>query len=227
MAWLPDRWRTSLTRFGRDWAVVVALGALALWGVGKVGEDVFAGESTAFDTAVQAWMLAHQNGTLQKFFVFVTNVGGPLPIGVLSVVAAAYLWYRHGRRTAAAVLVAPVVAVALFSVVKRIYARPRPTGLGGIVPSSYSFPSGHATSAAAVICTLAYVYWRVGLIGRRTAIAIAVIAPLLIGLSRVYLNVHWATDVLGGWSAGLLIAVLSSVLYDRELRAENGGRPQL
>ncbi|HEY2026370.1 MAG TPA: phosphatase PAP2 family protein [Gemmatimonadaceae bacterium] len=216
MAWSSDRWRAWLVQFAREWAVVVALGALALVGVAKVGEDVFAHESTGFDTAVQSWVIAHENGALQQLFLFFTNVGGPLPIGILSVVAAVYLWYRHERRMASAVLVAPVVALALFSVVKRIYARPRPAGLGGLVPSSYSFPSGHATSAAAVFCTLAYVYWREGLIGRRTAIAIAIVAPLLIGLSRVYLNVHWATDVLGGWSAGLLIAVLSSLLYDRQ-----------
>lgn len=216
MTWLSDRWRARLAQFARDWAVVVGLGTLALVGVAKIGEDVFSKETTGFDAAVQAWVLAHRHPLMQQLFVFITKVGGPVPMSVLSIAGAAYLWYRHDRRIAAAVIVAPVFAVTLFSVVKRIYARPRPAGLTGIVPSSYSFPSGHATAAAAVFCTLAYVYWREGLIGRRTAIAVAVLAPLLIGFSRVYLNVHWATDVLGGWSAGLLIAVLSSVLYERQ-----------
>jgi undecaprenyl-diphosphatase len=119
---------------------------------------------------------------------------------------------------AAGVLVAPVVAILLFNILKRIYARPRPVGLGGIVPSSYSFPSGHATASTAICCTLAYVYWREGLIGRSTALMLAIAAPLLIGVSRVYLNVHWATDVIGGWCAGLLIAVLCTLLYDRNRR---------
>jgi undecaprenyl-diphosphatase len=141
----------------------------------------------------------------------------------LALAGAAYLWYRGERRVAASVLLAPTVAVTLFLAIKNLYARPRPVGLGGIVPSSYSFPSGHATASAAICCTLAYVYWREGFVSRRAAILFAVLVPLLVGLSRVYLNVHWATDVLGGWSAGLLIAVLSAVLYDRNRRRRAGG----
>jgi undecaprenyl-diphosphatase len=208
-------WGPWLMRFARDWAVVVVFGALALSGVAKVGEDVFSHESTGFDGAIQSWVLAHQTHLLDVFFLWVTRIGGIVPMCALAFVGAAYLWYRDERRVAAGVLVAPTVAIALFAGVKQLYARPRPAGLGGIVPSSYSFPSGHATAAAAVCCTLAYVFWREGFVRRRTAITFAIAAPLLIGLSRVYLNVHWATDVLGGWSAGLVIAVLSAVLYDR------------
>ena len=215
---LGSRWRERLLQFLREWAVIVVLGVLALLGTAKIGEDVFAHESTGFDAAVQRWVLAHHNPVLDRLFLFATLAGGPVPISILSLIAAAYLWYRNERRIAAGVLIAPAVAVALFSVTKRVYARARPAGLGGIVPSSYSFPSGHATAATAVCCTLAYVFWREGLLGRRTAILVAVLAPLLIGFSRVYLNVHWATDVLGGWSAGLLIAVLSSLLYNRQQR---------
>jgi undecaprenyl-diphosphatase len=211
-------WGGWLRQFARDWAVVVLLGTLALSAFAKIGEDVFAHESTSFDGAIQSWVLAHQHHVLDVFFLWVTRIGGVAPMCALAFVGAAYLWYRDERRLAAGVLIAPTVAIALFSVVKQLYARPRPAGLGGIVPSSYSFPSGHATAAAAVCCTLAYVFWRERLVRRRTAISFAIAAPLIIGVSRVYLNVHWATDVLGGWSAGLIIAVLSAALYDRNRR---------
>jgi undecaprenyl-diphosphatase len=211
-------WRAWLVRFGREWAVVVGLGTLALVGVGKVGEDVMQGESTRFDDAVQHWVLAHQSRPLVAFFLFVTRVGGIAPMAALAVLGAGNLWVRGKRRVAAGVLVAPVVAILLFTIVKGIYARARPGGLGGIIPSSYSFPSGHATASAAICCTLAYVYWREGLIARSTALLLAIVLPLLIGMSRVYLDVHWATDVIGGWCAGLLIAVLSTLLYDRHRR---------
>ena len=211
-------WRGWLTRFARDWAVVVILGTLAMVGFAKVGEDVFAHESASFDGAIQSWVLAHQTRLLDTLFLWVTTLGGITSMCALGLGAAAYLWYRDKRRVAAGVLLAPAVAVALFAVVKQLYARPRPAGLAGVVLSSYSFPSGHATASAAVWCTLAYVFWRERFVRRRTALAFAIVAPLLIGLSRIYLNVHWATDVLGGWSAGLLIAVLSAVLYDRNRR---------
>ena len=211
-------WAQWFKRFVRDWLVVVLVGTTALVGFAKVGEDVFAHESTSFDGAVQAWMLTHQIPLLDTIFVWITRVGGVTGMSVLALAGAAYLWYRGHRRVASGVLAVPVVAITLFSVVKRIYARPRPLGLGGRVDSSYSFPSGHATASAAVCCTLAYVLWREGFIGRRTALVFAVLAPLLIGTSRLYLNVHWATDVLGGWSVGLFIAVLSAALYNHHRR---------
>ncbi len=207
-----------LARFSRDWALVVLLGALSLFGVAKVGEDVFARESNAFDESVQRWMLAHEVPWLVKVFVVVTNIGSVGAMCALALAAAGYLWYRGHRSVAVTVLLAPVAAVGVFNFVKHAYARPRPIGLGGIVPSSYSFPSGHATASAAVCATLAYVYWREGFTRRSTALVFAVLVPLLIGFSRIYLNVHWATDVLGGWSAGVVIAVLSIVLYDRNRR---------
>lgn len=220
-------WTEWFRRFVRDWIVVVLVGTGALVGFAKVGEDVIAHESTSFDGAVQTWMLAHQIPLLATIFLWITRIGGITGMYVLAIVGAAYLWYRGHRRVAAGVLVVPVVAIRLFGIVKRIYVRPRPLGLGDPVDSSYSFPSGHATASAAVCCTLAYVLWREGFIGWRAALALAVLAPLLIGISRLYLNVHWATDVLGGWSIGLFIAVLSAALYDhhRRRRATKRGAP--
>lgn len=218
------KWRARLTRFSRDWAVVVLLATIALAGVAKVGEDVFAHETTSFDGAVQRWMLARQIPALDSLFHWITTVGGISGMCVLAAAGAAWLWFRGRRRVAARVLVVPVIAISAFNGAKRFYARPRPVGLGGGVDSSYSFPSGHATASAAVCCTLAYVLWREGLIGGRAALALAIGAPLLVGVSRLYLNVHWATDILGGWSAGLLIAVLSAALYDRYRRRRRTAR---
>jgi membrane-associated phospholipid phosphatase len=211
-------WTTWLQRFVREWIVVVLMGTAALLGFAKVGQDVFTHESTSFDGAVQAWLLAHQSPLLHTIFLWITRLGGIMGMRVLALVGAVYLWFHGHRRVAAGVLVVPAVAIMLFNVVKRIYARPRPPGLGGLVDSSYSFPSGHATASAAVCCTLAYVLWREGFIGQWTALAFAVLAPLLVGASRLYLNVHWATDVLGGWSVGLFVAVLAAALYNHHRR---------
>lgn len=209
--------------FVREWLLMVLIGAAALVAFAKLGAEVFAHESTGFDGAVQAWTLRHQSPGLETAFLWITRIGGIVGMRVVAVAGAVYLWFRGHRRVAAGVLVVPVVADLLFNLAKRIYARPRPLGLGGRVDSSYSFPSGHATVSAAVCCTLAYVLWREGLMSRWAALALAALAPLLVGLSRLYLNVHWATDVLGGWSVGLVIAALSAMLYDHHRRRRRAG----
>jgi len=211
----PQGWRARLFTFGRDWAVVVVLAAAGLWGFAKVGEDVFDHETRRFDLPIQAWFLAHQHPAAHRVFLVITTLLGTTGMFVLAGLAALYFWDRGRRHVAAGVLVAPVIAIVAFNIIKSLYARPRPAGLGTGVPSSYSFPSGHATASAAVFCTLAYVLWREGDIRGWPAVVIAIVAPLLIGVSRLYLNVHWATDVVGGWCAGVLVAVLSAALYNR------------
>src|SRR5882762_305216 len=198
-------------------ARAVLFGALALVGFVKIGADVRSHECTRLDDAIQAWVLAHQDPVARRAFQWVTILGGITGMRMLALGGAAVLWSRGRRGAPMVVLVAPVVAATLFNLVKRVYARPRPLtgGFGGRVDSDFSFPSGHGTTSAAVCCTLAYVLWREGLISRSAAITLAVAVPLLVGCSRGYLNVHWTTDVVGGWCLGILIASLSVALYER------------
>jgi len=216
--------RTWPQRFSWEWTIVVLIGTAALLGFAKVGADVFTHKATSLDGAVQGWSLTHQNSALHAVFLWITRIGGIMGMRVLALMSALYLWFRGHRRVAAGVLVVPVVADFLFNGAKRIYARPRPLGLGAHVDSSYAFPSGHATVSAAVCCTLAYVLWREGLMSRWAALVLAVLVPLLVGVSRLYLNVHWATDVLGGWSAGLVVAALSAMLYNHHRRRRASAR---
>jgi undecaprenyl-diphosphatase len=198
----------------REWIAVVVLGALGLLAFAKIGQNVLAHESIPFDTAIRAWVATHTSSGLFVFFFWVTTLGQTRAMYGLSIAVSLFLWYREKGNVAANVLIAPALAVAVYESVKRLYGRARPAGYGH-VPEGFSFPSAHATAAAAVCCTLAYVLWREGLFGRSAALLLGVIVPLLVGVSRVYLDAHWATDVLGGWSAGLFIAALSAGLYNR------------
>jgi undecaprenyl-diphosphatase len=213
-----DMERTTIRSERRDWILVVILGALALLGFAKVGQDVFEHESIGFDTTIRSWVAAHQSPGVFSFFYWVTTIGATRSMYILAFLTALYFWHRDRELVAASVLVAPALAVALYETVKRLYGRARPPGFNRALDTSFSFPSAHATAAAAVCCTITYVLWRENLLGRVTALLLAILVPLLIGVSRIYLDAHWATDVLGGWSAGLFIAALSAGLYNRARR---------
>jgi undecaprenyl-diphosphatase len=215
---VSERWRTWTGNFLRDWALTVVLGVAMLLACAKLGEDVFEHETGSFDGAIQRWVLAHHTRLLDSVFLAITYVGSlPVMLG-LALLGSLWLWIRRGRQVAAGALIAPAVATTLFFAVKQVFARGRPIVPGHVALASYAFPSGHATSSTAVCCTLAYVYLREGFITRRLALWVATLPPFLIGVSRVYLGVHWATDVLAGWSTGLLVAVLGAALYDRNRR---------
>lgn len=173
----------------------------------------------AFDTAVRSWVVAHQVPALVTFFMWVSRVGATRTMYSVAIAGAAYLWHRRQRQGAVGVSLATVAAIVLFEGVKRLVGRQRPPGLGYVFEgNTYSFPSAHSTASAAVCGGLAYVYWREGIIGRPMALALAVGIPVLVGISRVYLDVHWATDVLGGWFGGCLVAALCLSCYDRNRR---------
>lgn len=172
-------------------------------------------DATSFDGVVQHWVIAHQSRALHALFVAITIGGGINAMRLLALGAAIFLWIRRRRVAAAIVALTPVVAVPVSDLIKRELHRARPAGLGGTVDSSYAFPSGHATVSAAVCCAIAYAFWREGITTGRVSVALATIVPLVVGASRVYLNVHWATDVIGGWCIGILIALLGGMAHDR------------
>ena len=130
---------------------------------------------------------------------------GDVPVlMVFTLIAALVLWrVTKSRRPAVVLLVAMAGSAALTYGVKLLVERPRP-GVGyvlGAVDTTYSFPSGHTLNSAVFFLTLAGLLWmlRAGLVWRITGTAVAVLLSVGIGLSRIYLGYHWATDVLAAW----------------------------
>ena len=138
----------------------------------------------------------------------VTGLGGLvlLPIGTGLV-----LWLLWRRRPIDALIVAvALIGATLFTdAVKDLIARPRPPDPVLGPAAGYCFPSGHTLNSTATYGLVALYAWRSGMsLGRRrVAVAILAAIPLLVGLSRIALGVHYPSDVLGGWLAGLAVVL--------------------
>jgi undecaprenyl-diphosphatase len=180
-----------------------------------VGEEVAEKSTGPFDNAVRAWFVSHQNPTVYKIAYVITWVGSPTVMVLVAIAAGAWFYHRHGRSKAGVIVAAPAAGGLLSGVIKLLYGRARPAGAAIFNERTFSFPSGHAATSAAVMVTLCYVLARERIISWPTAIVIGGIVPLIVGLTRLYLDVHWTTDVVGGWTVGLFVAAMSAALYER------------
>lgn len=140
----------------------------------------------------------------------VTALGGGVVLTIVVVAVAGFLIVQRLWLTALAVALASLTGGGAVDVIKGLVLRARPDLVPHLVDASgYSFPSGHATSSAVVYLTLAALAGQVtrDRIGRRYLLVVAVLLVGAIGCSRVYLGVHWPSDVLAGWSFGTLWAL--------------------
>ena len=161
---------------------------------------------TAIDLPVWSWMITHRTDALTRIAVVITTVGSTIAMAVIAAIAVVLLWVRGRRGDAALVAVVAAGAGLLVVVAKPVVGRVRPPEEYRLVlETNQSFPSGHAVASSAIIGVLCVVF--VPWIGRRwlrvVVVLAAVVAVVLIGVSRLYLGVHWATDIIGGWLTGV------------------------
>lgn len=182
----------------------------------------------AIDPLVWQWMVDHRTPAMTTVAIVVTEVGSTVSMTIIAIVTIGYLLIK--RRRGDAVLVAVVAAGAglLVRVGKATVGRERPPVEYRLVTeTNESFPSGHALASAAILgVVLVVLLPSIRSRGLRIGVAIGVgLFVVAIGLSRLYLGVHWATDVLAGWVTGL--AWLSLCLTVRQVWRRTHGRPEL
>lgn len=178
---------------------------LILAGLGWLCQEVWEREAFSFDKAFMMWVHQWSRPLLDKFMIGATRLGDPEI--VVSVILVNLGWFlARGRRYAALMLiVACVGALALNVGLKLVFARPRPVLWPHLInETSYGFPSGHALGSLVLYGFLAYVFacWYPRQSGWIYGIATGTVA--LIGFSRIYLGVHFPTDILAGYSVGIL-----------------------
>lgn len=194
-------------------ALVAALVAYFLF---ELTGEVLEGETRAFDEGVLLMLrdpadpaMPRGPAWLTKMMVDITALGGVTVLTLLVTLVVVYLALRQKYRTALFVTASILGGWALSSAMKLGIARPRPEVVQHLVEvTDMSFPSGHAMLSAITYLTLGAMLSR---LEERASLRyffplVAVVLTLLIGLSRIYLGVHYPTDVLGGWAAGMVWA---------------------
>ena len=187
---------------------LLVIAAIAV-GAGMLVQDVTAGDGVAvLDHPVAGFVAAHRSAALTTVMRAVSSAGGPMILAAVAAAAGVLLGIL--RRSLGPVLLAGMTVVGsagLTIVLKEALGRSRPPLDDALAAAEgHAFPSAHAATAAAVFGVLAYLCaarlrpWSV-----RVAVwAGAVVLTALVGISRIYLGVHWTTDVIGGWTFGVV-----------------------
>ena len=192
--------------------VLVILSAAIVFAAAGLGfaaalEDVMEGDGIiGADPVVQRFLVQHRTPALTDSFRAITHLGGATVIVPVALVVVVLLLWRRQRLLAFGLVLAAGGTAVLVGAIKVLVDRGRPAPIDRLASASgASFPSGHSAVAIAFYGALAWIVVK-PLPGRGVRIVVcagALALGMLIGFSRVYLGVHWASDVLSGWLLGL------------------------
>lgn len=204
---------------GHEMTVLLALAGVAagVWGFALLADEVLEGGTQAFDQKVMLAFRHTADRTLlgppsvQEAARDITSLGGVAVLTLVTAIAAGFLALDGKKHMALFVCGSVLSGLAASSMLKDLFHRPRPD----IVPySAYfsgpSFPSGHSMMSAVTYLTLGALLARSQERKRLKAyfLLVAMLLTLAVGITRVYLGVHWPTDVFAGWTAGAVWALL-------------------
>jgi undecaprenyl-diphosphatase len=208
--------------------LALALGAIA--GFATLAEEVVEGETLAFDVAVLRWMERHHTPWLDVAALEVTALGAGVVVGMVIAISSAFLWVSRHRYSVALLWVALLGAGLITRTLKMVFDRERPDVFPWLAPHADqgSFPSGHATTSMVVYLTLAYLVARLADTRalRWLTMVAALVVIVLIGLSRLYLGVHYPSDVIAGYAVGFAWAAFCALGIEA-VRYFRGRRPEV
>lgn len=156
----------------------------------------------SFDSTVIAFIQGLESPALTAIMKFFTFIGSTSSVAILAMIALFFLYVVLKHRSELILLLTAVLGSnLLFITLKLFFQRARPDLHRLIEVSGYSFPSGHATNACTLYGTLSFLLWRhiPTRWGRTILIIISIIMILAIGISRIYLGVHYPSDIIGGY----------------------------
>ncbi|MEG9326728.1 phosphatase PAP2 family protein [Salinimicrobium catena] len=183
----------------------------------ELSEEISGKALRRYDTQVTDYITSFRSPELNKFFQFITDMGDLYAYIIATTLAAIYFFFKLRNKWFLFQLLGVLIISALANIaLKRAFNRARPTIEHLVVVKSLSYPSGHAMSAMAFYGFLTYLVFQIKMKRWLRAVlsTIFIFLILAIGISRIYLGVHFPSDVAGGFIAGLIWVAFCVVLFN-------------
>ena len=178
-------------------------------------EDIFEKETLFIDLFIyKLIVLSMRNNVLTFIFKIITNLGGAYCLIIIAILCAIFI---RNKKIAFAIPINLILSTMLNLLLKNIVERPRPIGYRLINETGYSFPSGHSMISAAFYGLIIYFIWKNVKNTKLKYISCILLSLLivLIGISRIYLGVHYASDVIGGF----IISIAYLIIFTSTFKA--------
>lgn len=216
-AW-KRRYGSILSLFSVVWLGGLVAAVLTLWGFLELADEVLEQQTKAIDQAILQTVISWRNPILDYVMHGFSIVGGTVVVTGLCLVCALWFWHQHHWSTLKTFAVVAIGGTLMNLAIKQFFERDRPDVQDLVAgnPRTSSFPSGHAMLSLVIYGFLTYLLASRYEKWRGWIIATFVLLTTGIGISRLYLGIHWLTDVLAGYTAG--ITWLFACILSWELR---------
>jgi undecaprenyl-diphosphatase len=224
LRWIAKHARNAYATFGIFLLGGAAIAVASTLAFAELASHVTSGATQRFDDRIMAAVGANQNPYVKAFMLEVTALGTGTVVLTMVFIAGVFLWLNHHKHSAILLGIATAGGLVLNNLLKFGFSRERPQIFEwGTHAMSSSFPSGHAMSSAIVYGTVAYLAARLQRehAARIATLVMAFILILLISASRVYLGVHYPSDVIAGvviglgWAGFCMATLEATQLYAR------------
>ena len=217
MSWWKKLFVWSQALFKRlTLTLLVAIGGLLvfIW----IAEEVVEGDASEFDRMVSLWAYDISNPFTDVVMKSATTMGSIWWMtSAVALLALFTAFYKKRYRLTGMLVLVSLSSGILNAGLKLLFQRNRPDLIDKIIaPQSYSFPSGHAMNSTVIYAMIAFVLYKLYPVAKWPAIVGSVVLVLMIGFSRIYLGVHWFSDVAAGFLAGLTLLSAAAIATRHE-----------
>ena len=195
------------------WFILAAL----IFILGIIIKELSQNDLADFDAAIYNFIIQFKSSFMTNFFKFITFLASPIFLIILSILL---FFIFKNKKFGLLSLVNLAFITLLNQVLKILFSRERPFDLMLIDESGYSFPSGHAMVSAAFYGVLIYLIWqtKIDKTYKKLLTLLLVLVIILIGISRIYLGVHYASDIIAGFAISVSYIIIMTALLNYYLK---------